>query len=351
MYALTTVETPVEPELEHVVSHPLAAAAEDLLDMLEYMRPAGSKSEKQFIKRYLVPLGATPDAFGNYWVVVGKSRVMWSSHTDTVHRWGGKQDVSYREGFVSIADASYSNCLGADCTTGVWLMRNMILAQVPGVYVFHRGEEVGAYGSKGVATKGDPRLDAVEFAIAFDRKGETSVITHQGGDRCASQAFVNSIVPMLPAGYRADDGGTFTDTANYLRMIPECTNLSVGYHSQHTKYEDQDLYFALRLLQSLKQFDETKLVAERDPKEYDRPAIEDFAWSWEDEVLYKSNKTAGQWARSSDNDTRDDGSYYSDDQPRSLYEAVVQYPEEIADLLEQTGYDVQSLMHDIGKGR
>ena len=42
-----------------------------------------------------------------------------------------------------------SSCLGADCTTGIWLIMNMIEAKViEGVYVIHAAEEVGCKGSR-----------------------------------------------------------------------------------------------------------------------------------------------------------------------------------------------------------
>src|SRR5579863_7536935 len=91
----------------------------ELLTMLTYMRPHNSATEKEFIKRYIEPTGAKSDGFGNLWLTVGKSPILWSSHTDTVHKKPGTQRVLYGAG---IASADNSNCLGADCTTGVWLM-------------------------------------------------------------------------------------------------------------------------------------------------------------------------------------------------------------------------------------
>src|ERR1017187_3144400 len=107
----------------------------ELLAMLTYMRPHGSDTERAFIERYITPTGAKPDTFGNLWLTVGDAPILWCSHTDTVHKLPGKQRVLYGAGVASVEG---SNCLGADCTTGVWLMLAMIRAKVSGTYIFHR---------------------------------------------------------------------------------------------------------------------------------------------------------------------------------------------------------------------
>jgi hypothetical protein len=239
-----------------------------LLTMLTYRRPAGSETEMEFIKRFLVPLGTLPDEYGNHWLTIGKApEVLFSSHTDTVHDKSGMQKVLYGDCIASVGRGS--NCLGADCTTGVWLMMEMIRARVSGVYVFHRDEEVGGLGSAYIRDQAPERLQGIRYAIAFDRKGWTDIITHQAGGRCASDAFAASLAGVLGPrlGYVASDQGTFTDTANYAELIPECTNISVGYNKQHQKLEWQDMTFALRLRDALVDADWGKLVCERDPME------------------------------------------------------------------------------------
>jgi hypothetical protein len=61
----------------------------------------------------------------------------------------------------------------------------------------------------------------------------------------------------------------FTDTANYTRLIGECTNLSVGYFRQHGPTEHTSLAFAYRLRNALVAGDWTKLDFERKPGEKD----------------------------------------------------------------------------------
>ena len=347
-FALTTVS----PVLD--ASAQLEAELKVLVQMLAYMRPAGSKTEKAFIKRFIAPLGAKPDNYGNYWLSIGQSNVLWSSHTDTVHKQGGGQTVRI-EG--SMASAVNSDCLGADCTTGVWIMRQMILAGVPGTYVFHRSEERGGIGSAAVASHASHMLDGIKFAIAFDRKGVDSVITHQMYGRCCSEAFVASIARQLPGAYKSDDGGTFTDTANYADIIPECTNISVGYYNQHTEAESQDLAHAFLLAEAMMQFDETQLVAERDPNapevDYDFPSRrggpneQAIMAAWGTKTQAEIDEEAFSRRPANGND----GSWRRASTPRSILDIVRDYPHEVADILEQYGYGVEELMSELGLWR
>ncbi len=240
-----------------------------LLSMLTFKRPHDSQTEIDFINKYIVPLGVGQDECGNLWYRADGDTlpIMWSCHTDTVHRTEGKQTVTYGDG---VATTDSGECLGADCTTGVWLMTEMIKAKVPGLYVFHRSEEIGGIGSHWIAQHHEKYVsDRVSMAIAFDRKGYHDVISHQG-TRTASDAFCNAIGAALKAAnpaldYAACDGGTFTDTASYKAFLPECTNLSVGYFKQHTAAEYQDVHHALALLDAVCAVDWTQFSPSRNP--------------------------------------------------------------------------------------
>lgn len=246
-------------------------AIADYCEMLTSCRPYGSKAEKRFIRDWIAPLGTRVDGYGNHILQIGDSPVLWSSHTDTVHRVGGKQRVRISsKGIVTLDDVT--RCLGADCTTGVWIMREMIKAQIPGLYVFHRAEEIGGIGSNHIARKTPSLLDGIKYAIAFDRKGTKDVITHQGS-RCCSNKFARSLANQLNKSgvlaYRPDDSGMFTDTANYTSIVPECTNLSVGYERQHSANESQDLEHMQLLLDAILALDVSALTCERDPSLFD----------------------------------------------------------------------------------
>jgi hypothetical protein len=246
-------------------------AIQDLLKMHTYCRPAGSDTEKRFNARYIDCFnGVRIDEAGNRIITIlnhddTKPRILWSSHTDTVHSKDGTQKLVYGAGLLSLSSSADSSCLGADCTVGVWIMREMILRDIPGLYIFHAAEEVGGIGSRYIATKTPELLDGIDYAIALDRRGTTSVITHQGS-RCASDDFGNALAAQLSTKdhtYKLDTGGTFTDTANYTDIVPECTNLSVGYYHAHSSAEYLDVTFAAYLLERLCQLDVTTLPVSR----------------------------------------------------------------------------------------
>lgn len=297
----------------------LSPRLRELFAMLRHRRPSGSKQERNFIKAFILPLGCLPDEHGNHWLTIGNAPILWSCHTDTVHKDGGMQGLLFGDGAVS---TERSNCLGADCTTGVWLMANMIRAKVPGTYVFHANEEIGGLGSRYIAKETPERLAGIKYAIAFDRKGDNEIITHQSMERCCSATFARSLARVLaPLPYRLSDGGSFTDTANYTHLIPECTNISVGYHYQHTKQEWQDVEHAERLLDALIAGQWDRLECERDPL---TPDPDD--WLWMDEKpLYDLSKGNASLSR--------------------LARFCQQYPDAVAEYLEAHGV-VQSDIED-----
>lgn len=231
-------------------------------EMLTYRRPMDSDTEERFIEKFLHPLDVQRDEVGNIYKKIGDTDVLWSSHTDTVHMYEGSQKIQYTDRRVELAKDSSSNCLGADCTTGVFIMTEMIKANRPGLYVFHRGEERGAKGSRHIA-RDKTLLEGINKAIAFDRYGTGSVITHQGG-RCCSDAFADSVAEQLPFLHK-DPNGIFTDTASYDGIVAECTNFSVGYDEHHTRREYQDLEYLDFFIKQMLEFDASKLVVERDP--------------------------------------------------------------------------------------
>jgi hypothetical protein len=235
-----------------------------LLDMFSYQRPCGGATEKLFIAKYLSAF--QPDEYENLVLTVGSNpRILFSSHMDTVHRFDGINNTLKFDGqFLS---QTGSNCLGADDTAGVFLMLEMIKAEIPGVYVIHFGEECGGIGSKSLA-KGNPDFFRdIDIAIAFDRMGYEDIITHQCFQQTASDAFALSFAAELGGSFKPSDDGVYTDTAEYAHLVPECTNISVGYFNQHNKGETQDVRFLLALREALLQVRWENLVVERDPSE------------------------------------------------------------------------------------
>jgi len=250
-------------------------------EMLRYKRPAYSKTEREFCKRFLEPVFGKPDAHGNYILKVGDNPdIAFMSHYDTVHTEGGTQKV-WVAGECVMSD---SNCLGADCTTGVYIMLNMIEADVEGYYVVHAAEEEGCIGSSALVKDNPSWLLNVQYAISFDRYGYSSVVTHQMGMRTCSDLFAKSFADATGLLMQADDGGVYTDSNEYANIIPECTNISVGYFKQHTAYEYQDLEFLDKIIDHLVNADWSKLVVDRDPSLSDNSR---FSWKdCDDEDIY-----------------------------------------------------------------
>ena len=341
-------------------------SVEVLFDILRRPRFAGTAGEQYVIDKYLTTLpGAIQDGFGNIWVTVDKAdgsnpTTMFSSHTDSVHR---KKDTDTYKLSIKKAwlEVKGGGVLGADCGTGIWLMLNLIQAKVPGVYIFHREEEIGGNGSMHIVTKHAMVIEGLGLkrCIAFDRKGTNHVITHQGGTRCCSDTFGDALADALNAGSGMDfdlnDGGSFTDSANYTDLIGECTNLSVGYYDQHTQSECQDLSFCTHLAKQLIKIDWEALPTARAPGE-------------EDPDTFKWNDWARTYRGSATNQAHDKYSdYYDVDNPlRPEYTPrnaapgrhlqhdfdlmsglVAQYPGQIADILEQLGYDYDSLATEL----
>lgn len=230
-----------------------------LYEMLRYKRPHDTATEHFFVKKFIDSVeGMQADGFGNRYIRVGENpTTMWSCHVDTVHRTEGAQSLIYYEDcFMIECDPRNDNNepLGADDAAGVWLMLHMIEARVPGLYIFHRGEEKGGLGSDYIAENEPEIVKGITHAIGLDRRGTSDIITHQLNGRCCSDDFAIHLSEIIqPRGVKMEpcDGGIFTDTANYLELIPECTNISVGYYDEHTRHEALDIYFLSTLLDAL----------------------------------------------------------------------------------------------------
>ena len=293
-----------------------------LVEMLRYKRPEGSATQRAFCKRFLEPTFGKPDKFGNYIKVIGdKPNLCFTAHHDTVHSTDGFQKLIIMNDVVSVSNHADSNCLGADCTTGVWLILGMIEFGVQGVYVIHAAEESGCQGSQQLVASEPKWLSYIDAVISFDRKGQNSVITHQMGLRTASDAFAKSFADVVNMPQlESDNTGSYTDSNEYASVVSECTNISVGYYNQHTKNEVQDLDFADELLIALCQSDWSGLVFERDASK-----VEDL-WQRNDKYGYRYD--------------------YDEDNTFALEQIIVDYPTRVAELLDQYGFNPHTLMEE-----
>jgi hypothetical protein len=220
----------------------------------------------------LFPKNIKKDQHGNYFYKIGESRTIFASHLDTVSK-KYERVTHIIDGDIIRTDGKTT--LGADDKAGVTVMLYMIENQIPGLYYFFIGEEVGCIGSGFAAQYGDFK-GKYDRIISFDRRNTGSVITHQSSGRCCSDNFANFLCEEfnnLGMNYKKDSGGVYTDSAEFVDIIPECTNISVGYYKEHTVDEHQDINHLTKLAIACTKVDWENSPVERDPsvrEYYDR---------------------------------------------------------------------------------
>jgi hypothetical protein len=238
---------------------------EKFLELTKRTYPHGT--EDQLIE--LLPSQLQKDQFGNYFVQIGdKPTTMFTCHLDTASY--DQNDVNH----VIKGDMIYTDgktILGADDKAGVVVLMYMIEHNVSGLYYFFLGEERGCIGSKKVADI--HKLEPIEYitkVVSFDRRGYDSVITHQMSGRCCSQEFAKDLSHKLNQNadfrYQPDSTGIYTDSAQFVDIYSECTNISVGYHNEHTKSESQNIDHLVKLCEKVTLINWDTLVVSRDPK-------------------------------------------------------------------------------------
>src|SRR5574343_6343 len=235
---------------------------ETFLKLTSKTYPYGYETE---LLRFL-PKEIKPDNYGNYYLKIGNSETVFACHLDTackdqvdvVHEFHEANNIEY------VATDSKS-ILGADDKAGVTVILWMIQNKIPGLYYFFTGEEVGCIGS-GAASK-DYNFKNYKQIISFDRKDTCSVITHQSYIRTCSDAFADFLVAELNKNgleYQSDDTGVYTDSAEFTKIIPECTNISVGYYKEHTFYEHQNITHLIALCKAVIKIKWESLPTSRD---------------------------------------------------------------------------------------
>jgi putative aminopeptidase FrvX len=220
---------------------------ETFLELTKYNLPYGFE---EHILKYL-PTGTKKDEAGNYYYITDKlSRTMFTSHLDDAS-WDPMEKVNHIID-DDIVSTDGTTILGADDKAGVTIMLYMIEKKIPGTYYFFIGEESGMIGSSDIInSKGKKYFkNKYDRCISFDRKGYGSIITKQMGTYSCSYLFANHLKKQFDSFgliHKNDPTGVFTDSANFIGIIPECTNLSVGYFNEHTTMEIQDLSYLKRM--------------------------------------------------------------------------------------------------------
>lgn len=229
------------------------------LELTQRTYPHGTEDQ---LLEYL-PNGVQRDEWGNYWIKIGDSNTIFSSHLDTYSK--EVQKVNHK--FVGdIITTKGDTILGGDDKSGVVILIHMIQMGVEGLYYFFSGEEVGCIGSQKVSEKID--TSSYGSIISLDRKGFGSIITHQSLIRTCSDEFSHQLQSeFLSHGmdYHLDRTGVWCDSAVFSKKISECTNISTGYMDEHTPYESQRIDFLEKLSHVMCQIDFKKLTTYRDP--------------------------------------------------------------------------------------
>lgn len=234
---------------------------------LSVRRPHGGASTAAFSIWLIDQLpGCRVDTAGNIHFPVGLSRTLFCAHVDTVHERSGSNHFKRESGrWIGCGDV-----LGADDGAGVALLMHMIKSGVPGHYLFTQGEEQGCIGSTCLAQIEGDALRRFDHAIAFDRKGTSSVITHQRSERTCSDEFAQRLASELNGcgtglSLHPDPTGFATDTCEFAHLIAECTNVSVGYWNAHTENEWLDLEYFEAICNAVVRLDWEQLPTVRRP--------------------------------------------------------------------------------------
>ena len=268
---------------------------ESFLTLTKRRYPNGTENLAMDIVKSILPdREFKKDQFGNYWLYIpmsdgSDSTSMFTCHIDTIDRGPYKSYGYYDDkkwdpvlkkyvtnpdykkpkdddkSIVHVFDGDFvktdgKSNLGADDKAGTVIMLNMISENVPGLYYFFIGEESGCIGSSSLSRVFEDQKDyptKMDRCVSFDRKGYDSIITEQMSV-CASNEFANELAGRLNKygfWFGPDPTGVYTDSAEFVDVIPECTNISCGYFSEHTTSEKQDLEFLTLLAITVTQID------------------------------------------------------------------------------------------------
>jgi hypothetical protein len=245
------------------------------LELTSKTYPHGTESEMF----HMLGKGLEKDKHGNLFIKIGDSDVMFTSHLDTATSQNTKVNHVVEKDIIKTDGKSI---LGADDKAGVVVMLYMIEKLVPGLYYFFLGEEVGCVGSGKLAREMETnKIEGINKVVSFDRRGTNSVISHQSYQRCASDEFVKELAKMLNEAdssfkYAPDDTGVLTDSFEFIGIYPECTNISVGYYSEHTHQERQDIKHLEKLAIACTKIDWASLPVARDVKKVEY--MDDYIW-------------------------------------------------------------------------
>ena len=257
---------------------------QELRDILTQRRPSGSRNEARFaarmVRKYPEYLQEIDEA-GNLLFKVGDSETLFVAHLDTVCS-GNPEELNILEVGESTVKA-VDHQLGADDGAGIYLLMSRMEYDLPGWYLYTRGEECGGVGARHFTE--NPMLREIKRSICFDRRGTTEVITHQSGQRGASSKFGEAVVDAFnsymnvdgenPLLYMTSDEGVFTDNLLFFDLIPENINVACAYTFEHSKREVLDYKHLEALKEAVLAIDWESLPTDRNPTDRNPNEIAD----------------------------------------------------------------------------
>jgi hypothetical protein len=242
------------------------------LKLTEYTIPFGDEDKLESI----LPSGYQKDSTGNYYYEIGNSETLFTTHLDTFSAEYEKVNHVIDEKDPYIIRTDETTILGGDNKLGCTILIGMIKNNIPGTYYFFLGEEPiisgGLYGSSNALEERPEYFEKFKRCIAFDRREYGSIVVRQMARMCCSKEFAMAMADELKrlgdihwdeeGGY-----GYYTDTAVFMDVIEECTNISAGGFREHYKDEWVDLNYTYKVYQTALKIDFENLPTVREIEE------------------------------------------------------------------------------------
>ena len=247
---------------------------ETFLKLTEYTIPYRKDNRyEKTLEKYL-PKGYKTDSVGNYYFQVGQSETLFTTHLDTYSKEYKKVNHII-EGNIIKTDGT--TVLGGDNKLGMTILLYMIEQGIPGTYYFFLGEEPiisgGLWGSQNALYSNPKFFYKFKRAVAFDRKQTGSVVIRQKARACCSIDFAQALCDELTKNgveSRPDPNAYYTDTATFLDIIPECTNISAGGWNEHYNNEYVDISYTEKVAKAACNVDWENLPTERKVVSYEK---------------------------------------------------------------------------------
>ena len=214
---------------------------EILKKLTRYTIPAGNESLIYDTIQSLCNEKLTEDEYGNLFVKIGESDILFTAHLDTYSKNIEKVKHIEEDGFLKTDETTI---LGGDNKTGCAILLNMINNGVEGTYYFFIEEEIGRCGS--IWYNGQIEEGEYKLAVAFDRREINRLVTHQRCLKMVNDELTNYLLKSFSSSeyeFYEDYFGFSCDTISFEEKVNNCINISNGTYDEHNKTEKVDLKF------------------------------------------------------------------------------------------------------------